>query len=1063
MEQHQKYKKHWAYLIATGMLLLLITVIGSSAQAQYFGQNKVRYKNLKFKVYETPHFHLYYYTKNDSLIKAFAKESEAWYSMHQQVFRDTFRRPNPIILYGNSPEFQQTTAIGGEIGVGTGGVTEGLKNRVVMPLQEINGQTRHVLGHELVHAFQYHSLIEGDSTQLENIGNLPLWMIEGMAEYLSLGKVDANTAMWMRDAVLNKDIPSLKDLTTNSKYFPYRYGQAFWAFIGSTYGDTVIFPFFKATAKYGYEFAIRRTFGYDDKTLSNLWKASLQNSYRPYLKNTDEKPIGISVADTLSGGDMNVAPAISPDGKYLAYLSERDLFSIDLYLADAQTGKIIRKLTSKISNSHIDEFNFIESAGAWSPDSRKFAFSVFGKGRNNLVIVDISNGRTLLDVGMGDVEQFGNLTWSPDGQNIAFSGLKNGQSDLFSYNLQSKQVSQLTDDYFTDYQPSYSRDGQKIVFSTDRASLRDDNVKATIPMGMAILDLNTKQIEPIKVFSGANNFNPLFADGDTQIYFLSNRDGFRNLYRYSLNSQSVVQLTDYFTGISGITENSPALSISNSDDIVYSYYRSQRYTLYNAKASDFTAKPVNPQQVDLSAAVLPPPTSVGVDIINKNLANFSAYDDLPVDSVKSIPFRPQFKLDYIANNGAGVSTSRFGTGLSGGVQAIFSDILSRNQIFAAAAVNGEIYDFGAQIAYMNQESRWSWGGAVSHIPYQFGSYGAKYEDLSTSNGTQTFYNQYLDLVRVFEESAQAFTSYPFNKITRAEFGVGASHYSYRVDRYSDYYPVDANGNITSYYPWYRDKNKISIDEFNNSSGNSFYGSYYLKPYTIFQLNTALVGDNSFSGVASPLSGYRYRIGLEQYLGTYTFTAPTIDLRRYVRAKPVTFAGRIYGYGRLGNANNQLYPLFIGYPYLIRGYESNSFYRDNSGQNLSANGFSIDQLIGNRIAVVNFEVRLPFTGPEKLSVVPSKFLFSELNLFFDAGLAWDKGQTVDFSRKAPPQIGTNNNVPVYDSTVKVPAYSAGISARVNVFGYFVLEPYMAFPFNRTDVKKPVFGLAFSPGW
>jgi Tol biopolymer transport system component len=1048
--------------LSVSILMLLTFAFSSSVNAQYFGQNKVRYKNLKFKVYETPHFNLYYYTKNDSLIKAFAKESEAWYSMHQQVFRDTFKTPNPIILYGNSPEFQQTTAIGGEIGVGTGGVTEGLKNRVVMPLQEINGQTRHVLGHELVHAFQYHSLIEGDSTQLENIGNLPLWMIEGMAEYLSLGKVDANTAMWMRDAVLNKDIPTLKDLTTNSKYFPYRYGQAFWAFIGSTYGDTTIFPFFKATAKYGYEMAIRRTFGYDDKTLSTLWKSSLENTYKPYLKDTEEKPIGVSVADTVTGGEMNVAPAISPDGKYLAYLSERDLFSIDLYLADAQTGKVIRKLTSKITNSHIDEFNFIESAGAWSPDSKQFAFSVFGQGRNNLVIVDISNGKTLLDKGMDSVEQFGNLTWSPDGINIAFSGLQNGQSDLFSYNIKTQKVTQLTNDPFTDYQPSYSNDGKKIIFSTDRMSAQSDDLKSTIPMGMAILDLENQKITDINVFPGANNFNALFADNDTNIYFLSNRDGFRNLYRYNLASEKTEQLTDYFTGISGITENSPALSISNNNDIVYSYYRSQRYTLYNAKSTDFTPKVVNNNSVDLTAATLPPLNSVGVNIINKNLENFSAYNDLPTDSVKSIPFKPLFKLDYIANNGAGVSTSRFGTGLSGGVQAIFSDILSRNQIFAAATVNGEIYDAGAQIAYVNQESRWNWGGAVSHIPYQFGSYGGKFENVEVSGGTRPSYIEYLDLIRVFEESAQGFTSYPFNKITRVEFGAGASHYSYRVDRYSTYY--DTDGSSISYYPYYQDKEKISIDEFNNSSSNSLYGSYNLRPYTIFQLNTALVGDNSFSGVASPLSGYRYRVGIEQYFGTYTYTAPTVDLRKYIRTKPVTFAGRIYGYGRLGNTNNQLYPIFIGYPYLIRGYEANSFYDNGGSQSSSTNGFGIDQLIGNRIAVANFEVRLPFTGPEKLSVIPSKFLFSELNLFFDAGLAWDKGQTVDFSREAPPQTGvTTKNVPIYDTNVKVPVYSAGISARVNIFGYFVLEPYLAFPFNRKDVDKPVFGLAFSPGW
>jgi Tol biopolymer transport system component len=1025
--------------------IISVLLINNTANAQYFGQNKVRYKNLKFKVYETPHFHLYYYTENDSLIKNFAKESEAWYALHQQVFRDTFRRPNPIILYGNSPEFQQTTIIDSEIGVGTGGVTEGLKNRVFMPLQEINGQTRHVLGHELVHAFQYHSLIEGDSTNLENIGNLPLWMVEGMAEYLSLGKVDANTAMWMRDAVLNKDIPTLRDLTTNSKYFPYRYGQAFWSFIGSTYGDTIIMPFFKATAHMGYEMAIRRTFGYDEKTLSNLWKSSIENAYKPYLLDTAQTPIGKKIIDNVNGGEMNVAPAISPDGKYLAFLSEKDLFSIDLYLADAKTGKIIRKLTSKIKNGHIDDFNFIESAGAWSPDSKQFALSAFSEGRNKLLIVDISNGKTLLEKSMGKVEQFGNLAWSPNGKDIAFTGLKDGQSDIFSYNLDTKEISQLTNDKYSDYQPSYSSDGSKIVFSTDRLDL-DEGLSAFISMNMAVLDLTTKTIKSINIFPKANNLNPVFDSKDEKIYFLSNRDGFRNLYRYDLNTERIEQLTDYFTGISGITENSPALSISNDDDLVYSYYRSQRYTLYNAHASDFTPKEVNSNDVDFTAATLPPPNTVGVNIINKNLHNFLAYDDTPTDSIKTIPFKPQFKLDYIASNGVGVSTSRFGTGMASGVQAIFSDILSRNQIFAAASVNGEIYDFGAQIAYLNQESRWNWGGAISHIPYQSGTYGFKNTNFEFNDGTSiSALEQYIDIIRIFEESAQAFVYYPFSKTKRIEFGTGASHYSYRVDRYSTYYNE-------YYYPFYQDKRKISKEEFKADMG------YDLSPFTVFQLNSYLVGDNSYSGVAAPLGGYRYRIGIEQNFGTFTYTSPSIDLRKYVRAKPVTFAGRLYGYGRLGQTNNQLYPLFIGYPYLIRGYEANSFYNNN---NTATGEFSINQLIGNRIAVANLEVRLPFTGPEKLAALESKFLFSDLNLFFDAGLAWDKGDKVEIGKTKPTQTGTDiNGNPIYS---KVTALSAGISARVNVFGYFVIEPYLAFPFNRTDVKKPVFGLAFAPGW
>lgn len=1052
-------------LMIMAFCLLITILVSNKAEAQYFGQNKVRYKNLDFKVYKTPHFELYYYLKNDSLVKRFAQESELWYTLHQQVFRDTFKKPNPIILYSNHPDFQQTTAISGEIGVGTGGVTEGLKNRVVMPIMENNNTTRHVLGHELVHAFQYHILLESDTTNLNDLNNLPLWMIEGMAEYLSIGKKDAYTAMWMRDAVLNKDIPSIQDLTTSGKYFPYRYGQAFWSFIGSTYGDTVIVPFFKNTARFGLDYGIRKTFGYDDKTLSNLWKNSIEAAYKPFLKDTAQVPIGLRIIDNKNAGEMNVAPAVSPDGKLIAFLSEKDLFSVDLFLADAQTGKILRKLTSKISNTHIDEFNFIESAGAWSPDSKKFAFSVFSAGRNKLVMVNVSNGKTLLEASMGKAEQFSNLTWSPNGQDIAFTGMSEGQSDLYNYNLQTKAVTQLTNDRFSDYQPSFSKDGKHIVFSTDRSTY-DKTLSQDITFNLAVLETSTGKVSEINVFNGANNLNPQFSANSSQIYFLSNRDGFRNLYRYTIDGGKVEQLTDYFTGISGITEYSPALSVSNNDDIVYSYYRAQKYTLYNAKASDFKLVIADPKSLNFDAALLPPPRSVGVDLINANLNNFLAYDKIPTDSIQTIPYRPQFKLDYLASSGVGASVGRYGAGLSSGVQGIFSDILGRNQIYAGAAVNGEIYDFGGQVAYINQQGRWNFGFGLSHIPYQSGSYREGPSTANIGGQEMNVYETRYDIIRTFEDAVQIFTSYPFSKISRVEFGTGASQYYYRVDRYSTYYELL---NIGGYpYPGYgldADKHKISREQFRKETG------YDLKPFSIYQLSAALVGDNAFSGVASPLDGFRYRIGGEINVGDYKFIAPTIDLRKYVRLKPITLAGRLYGYGRFGNGGLNLYPLYIGYPYLIRGYEANSFY---NSKRAPTNNFTIDQLQGSRLAVANFEVRLPLTGPEKLSQFKSKFLFSELNFFIDAGLAWDKGDRISFNKNPSPNqvLLDGDGQPVYDQYGKlkyangfnrVPATSLGLSLRVNVFGYFVLEPYVAIPFQRTDVKKPVFGLTFAPGW
>jgi Tol biopolymer transport system component len=1042
-------KKAALLKIAIAAIFLVFTSTTIS-KAQSFGQNRVRYKNEDFKVLQTPHFEIYYYLKNEKFIKKYAQDAETWYKMHQSIFRDTFLKKNPIILYNNHPDFQQTTALNGEIGIGTGGVTEALKNRVIMPVMELSNQTRHVLGHELVHAFQYHTLLETDSLNLESVSQVPLWMVEGMAEYMSIGKTDAFTSMWMRDALLNRDIPSLKDLTNSNKYFPYRYGQAFWTFIGSTYGDSTIVPLLKNTAKYGYENGLRFTLGFDDKSLSGLWKQAIEAHYRPLLKldSSQVKIRGTKIIDNKNGGNMNVAPAISPDGKFLAFLSEKDLFGIDLFLADAKTGKIIRKLSSQVSNSHIDDFNFLESAGTWSPDSKKFAFSIFSKGKNQLMIIDIKNGRTLFQADMGKVEQFGNLTWAPDGNSIAFSGMVEGQGDIFAYNLKTKVIDQITNDTYSDYAPNYSPDGKYLVFSSDRAAIAKGTTHANFPLNLSLFDLSTRNVRNIPVFEGANNLNAVFSGDSKRIFFLSNRDGFRNLYEYSLESDNLNQLTDYFTGISGITEFSPAITVSRNDEIVYSYYRSQRYTLYNASLSNFNIKKVEPTAVNFDAAVLPPMENSGLAIVNNSLKNFGNYEQVVADSMQTIAYKPKFRLDYLANSGVGVSTSRFGTGVQGGIVGIFSDILGRNQIIANLSVNGEVYDFGGLVGYINQASRINWGFAVSHIPYLTGFRDIAVEELPTSDPEVTVpvYNERTNIIRTFENQAQMFAAYPLNKVHRLEAGAAVSRYSYRVDRWSNYYQ-NIDGLVGGYLG--SDREHISSEQASQELGIN------LRTFNIYQLNAGFVGDNSIFGLTSPLDGFRYRISAEQYFGDYQFSAVNVDLRKYVRAKPVTFAARAFTYMRLGEDGENLYPLYVGYPYLIRGYEANSFYNSNNAQ---VGTFDINQLSGSKMAVFNFEIRLPFTGPKQLTQIPSKFLFSDLNLFFDAGLAWDEYSTVSFKSQPSGELLENGR-----PRERVPALSAGISLRVNMFGYFVLEPYYAFPFQRKDVKAGVFGLTFAPGW
>ena len=1010
-----------------GLLFALFGLFLSTAQAQYFGRNKAKYKKFDFEVYESPNFEIYHYLDNPEYLKDLTHQCEHWYHMHQEVLQDTFATKNPVIFYNNHGDFQQTNAISGSVSVGTGGVTEGYKRRVIMPIAMSNQQTNHVLGHEMVHAFQYHLMTEGDSTSLRNIQKIPLWMVEGLAEYMSIGRVDGHTAMWMRDAVLNDDVPSIKDLNSG-RYFPYRYGQAFWAFITGIYGDNIIEPYFKSVGIYGLEVATQRVLGLKTKELSKKWQEGLKNYYKDYLKAEKESLVGKKLLSGENSGKMNIAPALSPNGKYVMFLSEKNLFSIDLFLADAKTGKTIRQVASTTRDGHIDAFSFIESAGTWSPNSRQFAFVAFKKGQNILVIKDIEKGKTIEEIKIPNVPAFTNPSWSPDGKEIVVAGLVNGQVDLYSYHLRKKTVNQLTDDKYSEAQPNWSADGAKIVFATDKVSFERGMKHGAWTFNLSILDVATKKSGQLNVFPKANNLNPVF-DKAGNILFLSNRDGFRNLYKYEVDSGKTLQMTDLMTGISGITQFAPAISTSTKrDKILYTHFLKGQYTIYGAKSEAFLNQSIESNQINLSASVLPPLNTEATSIVDANLAKFGQQEVADVATFKTKAYEPKFKLDYIGGSGGlGAQTGQlFGpaVGAQGGVDFLFSDILGNHQLYTGARLNGEIYDFGGTVAYLNKKNRFYWGGSLSHTPYRFGGIGYNGTEELQVGENQTFEAQeYLvQTQRLFEGKASAFVQLPFSTTKRFEVGSAFTRYGFRTDQYSLYTDDFGNPILQG------DREKLD-----SRPGINF-----------FNINVALVGDNSYSGLTAPLQGYRYRIGVDQNFGDLNFTGVTVDARVYKRLKPISLAARVLHYGRYGENTNTLGAINnIAFPWFVRGYDY--------GRNevTDANNLSASNFVGDKMLVTNFEIRMPFTGPEQLSLIKSKFLLSDLNFFFDAGIAWDS-----FDQFASD--GNVNNA----FTVK-PVMSAGASVRVNVLGALILEPYWAVPIQKDT--KVVFGLNIVPGW
>lgn len=1025
-------------------LLVLLLVAGSIivADAQYFGRNKPRYRSFDFEVLKTPHFELYHYLDNEEVVHGLADGCEKWYSMHQHIFRDTIFAKNPVIFYNNHADFQQTNAISGNIGVGTGGVTEALKNRVIMPLAMSNQQTDHVLGHEMVHAFQYSLVLNGDSTGLQNLANLPLWMVEGLAEYMSIGRRDAHTAMWMRDAVLSGDVPTLRQLD-NYKYFPYRWGQVFWAFITGIKGDDIIKPLFDATAKYGFENACQVVLGMDSKELSELWVGTLKKHYGDFLGDRKERFVGKSIVSKENAGRMNISPALSPNGRYVIFYSEKDVFTLDLYLADARSGKIIRKLASTLRDGHIDDFSFIESAGTWSPNGKEFAFVGFSRGRNVLLIKNVEKGRTTREIFPKNLPAFSNPTWSPDGKSIVVAGLVEGQVDLYQIDVRSKRVSQLTNDAFAEMQPTWSRDGAKLAFTTDEQSIRKGRADGRWVFNLAVMDVANKTIEHLDIFDGADNLNPLFTrEGD--LVFLSDRDGFRNMYQYDFDSKKVYQMTDLLTGISGITQYAPAITIGGERDrVLFTHFYRGDYSIYEAELPEFLQKEVNPTEVDFGPALLPRVNKRAPDIVNEGLAKQDTIGGLTADERKEAKYRAKFRLDFVTGGGGvGVGTNSFGnnTLLAGGVTMLFSDVLGDQQLVTTLALNGEIYDAGGQVAYLNQKNRIGWGIGFTHIPYISFSR-PSLDSALVDYGGQIIpaWKQHYKIQRLFENRFDVFAQYPFSVTQRVEAGVSYGRYGYRIDSIDTYYFTDPDyrflGQVLG-------QNRKKLDD--APPGFNLYG-----------LNAAYVGDNSYFGIASPLQGYRFRFGSEFYFGEYQFTSPTADFRTYKYLRPVSFAFRAQHIGRYGRDANAFSPIFLGYPWFVRGYQEN-FVNDHR----EANDLSIDQLLGSKILLSGVEVRLPFSGPERIAIIESGIFLTEFSVFLDGGVAWFdydqfQGDVTDFF----VENGQLVEKVIYRKAK--PVFSTGVSLRVNLFGAIILEPYLSRPLqNETEW---VFGLNIVPGW
>src|SRR5215212_1899646 len=829
--------------------LVVVSLLAPAAQAQYFGRNKVQWESFQFKVLKTEHWDIYYYDQEADVVQDVGRMAERWYSRFSRVFNHTFTR-KPIVLYANSADFQQTTTTGGMIGEGTGGFTDEFMNRVVLPLTGDYSENDHVLGHEIVHVFQYDIAASSSSSQTSNrrrfnLQQLPLWLIEGMAEYFSKGRVDPLTAMWIRDATIRDRLPDLRTLTRDPRYFPYRYGEALMAYIGGRFGDEAVVRYFLAAGMVGIDPAFERVLGLSSKQVFRDWQESARELYNPVVAERPTTPINPLIgkrpdpANKKRRGfnDLNIGPSLSPDGRYLAFLSTRELFDIELFLADAKTGQVIRRLVSSDRDAHFDALRFIDSAGSWSPDSRRLAFITFEKGDNFLGIVDVES-RDTDHIRVPDLDAISAVSWAPDGRSVVLSGQRTGVTDLFIYNLDTKAVRQITNDKYADMQPVWSPDGRTIAFISDRGVAGTTLEQLRFgEMGISTIDLEAGRVRTLPLFTGAKHINPQWAPDGGSLYFIANPEGVADVYRYYFSDNHIERITHVQTGVAGITELSPALTVAyRSGEIAYSLYEDDNYNIYALppSATGVTVPATNNSET-ARAALLPPFRQTG-SVITAYLQN--PQEGLPSADMRlqEASYNPSLHLAYLGPPTIGVGADQYGFGVGGSISAYFSDILGRHNVGftfqgGGSSGYGSFADqIGGELFYLNQQHRFNWGVDTLHVPYVTFSTGYR---ATTFQGAPA--DEYLQLREVQTiDDVSGVAQYPFSQTRRIEGQVGYQRYGYKAELEH----IIVVGNTI-------------VDNFRDRLPGSF-------SVGLSKASGAFVGDSSVFGFVSPVRGTRYR-------------------------------------------------------------------------------------------------------------------------------------------------------------------------------------------------------------
>ena len=877
------------------LLLLALAGAPSLALAQtgyipYFGKNQIRYDNFEWHTYQTEHFEIYYYPEIEPHLERIAGYAESAYQHVSSELKHDLSMKLPLILFSTASEFWQQNVIPGQAQEGVGAFAEPGRYRIVMPIDEPPDLLYRLIVHELTHQFQFDIIPTGLIRR-----NMPLWVFEGMSDYMT-GYWRPLDIMTVRDAAVSDIVPKMSEMQDYGGFsnprLIYNLGHAAFEFMESKWGKEGVRAYVFALRRSvigGSDDAYQEAFQVTPEEWDQQFDRYLKERFKPFRDKERPADYGRDLApDPRKGKFANVLSIEpSPSGDLIAGMTGngRDR-EYDIVLISAKDGAIIRNLTSGFDQSM--GFEYLATPGgrwnsvpwmSWSPQGDRLAYFVRTEKDRSLIVQNVVSRKIEVRVNLTTIDAPESPDFSPDGKLVAFAGMRGSEADIFTVNLDSKEIVNLTKDKFANYAPTWAPDGRSIVYlvrvsGNEKLFRMDANGANPVQLtfgthddgGAQFLDANTLLFASTAV----NPAEPIEPDvaKNGQIY---------NIWTLDLKTNELKQFTDALSG----NVSPVVLKDTPQNRVAFVTYFKGEYGLHvlerreeitKVASSDFGSPgPIVDFQAPLMHTMVP-----------DNQKKKGKFEKLFLEG------RPPVAL--------GVTS---GGDVFGGTQVTFTDVLGDQQfnLFISSVSQYRTMNF----TWVNMEKRLQWalsGYNTSQFYYGqlegvlYDPYLSQFIDRDLATATRTI------------QGGTAFAIYPFNRYRRVEVFGGFNRYQ---ESYND--PL--------------------VQEASEEYQEQVYGRQLFNNGNMVPLGVAFVQETTIFREFGPLSGSTMRLSYEispkiaGMLSRQTFDG---DARKYFRLGATgLLALRARGFKSMGDNPDFTY---FGGNSELRGYE----YLQFSGQN-----------------------------------------------------------------------------------------------------------------------------------